>query len=240
VDSFKYSAIIPKSSRSNFAQLVQSSTRSGILYENEKIQVGIFPHTLNYIGIKSEYQQQLGRIGLYFGNKTNSDLTDFSIVCLDESPDLKIAVVQELGSIIPAKQQDVVMFNIECIGAFSAIPRLSLSFAFDTIPSSHILRLPVIALKFIEPVALSTNDFTSRWNQIGGPPRERSEIFTSQETIDIPALLNECNLGGIEDVQPDPTNVFAGVFTSSSMGKVGCLVRIELTGEVRLSEFNIW
>jgi hypothetical protein len=44
------------------------SKNNGVLFENDLIQ----------IGLKSEYRQNLGRFGMYYGNKTSFPLQDFS------------------------------------------------------------------------------------------------------------------------------------------------------------------
>ena len=51
---------------------------NGVLFENDLLQ----------IGVKSEYRQNLGRIGVFYGNKTSFQFTAF---CVDvsESNELK-------------------------------------------------------------------------------------------------------------------------------------------------------
>jgi AP-2 complex subunit alpha len=136
-----------------------------------------------------------------------------------------------MGDIIPAKCQDVAMYNIECIRAFSIVLKLNISYTYMGITFLHDLRFPVILLKFMEPVVLSLADFTSRWNQIGGSPRECVEEFTFSESIDVPSLMAGCNLGVVAGNNDPSSVVCVGVFTSTSLGKVGCLVRI-LTRDV--------
>ena len=42
---------------------------NGVLYENDLIQ----------IGIKSEYRQNLARVGVFYGNKTTFQFTNFAV-----------------------------------------------------------------------------------------------------------------------------------------------------------------
>ena len=57
---------IPAQAEENFLKFVTKN--SGVLFENDVIQ----------IGCKCEYRNNLGRIALFFGNKTSAQLQSFS------------------------------------------------------------------------------------------------------------------------------------------------------------------
>jgi len=207
----------------SFEKLILSS--SGVLFEDSTVQ----------IGVKSEYHQQLGRLGVYLGNKCTWPLTHFALACKSGSMSLKVSVIQPLGSSIPALKQECQMYNIECIGNFTTVPSLHIEYESQGMPMVLDLQLPVVLTKFVEPVALSNDDFFIRWRQIGGPPKESMHIFASGfGEAGLPGLLKSMNLEVLGEVDTNAANcVAAGIFNSTNFGKVGCLVRVEHSEEDR-------
>ena len=112
----------------------------------------------------------------------------------------------------------------------------------NSVPSLLSLALPIPLTKFLTPVELSEQDFFSRWRQVGGAPRESQVVFQPGAVglLDLQEL--ERRVGGLGlRVLPglDPSGngvVAAGILNCVELGKVGCMVRLEVNKdhEVRL------
>lgn len=211
----------PESIKSWYDNLVVAS--SGVLYEDSFVQ----------IGLKSEYQLNLGRLAIFFGNKTALPLTDFACR-IKENGDVRLSVLEEIGSTIPASTQLHKMLSLEACNIPSNPIPFEVSFRCEAKSFSINLFLPITATKFIGPCALDKNDFFSRWAQIG-ETKESQVIFASPIGVNldvakkVAAGLNFSVLGGID---PNPDNlVLAGIFSAENIGKVGCLARLESNRE---------
>ncbi|KAF9433906.1 hypothetical protein BGZ76_008832, partial [Entomortierella beljakovae] len=191
----------------------------GVLYEDSILQ----------IGIKSEYHGHLGRIAMYFGNKTHTQLNSFAVTL--ESPEgLVVASSHTLATSIGPSTRIQQLYSIECQQIVTEVPLIRISYQAGSIQSIY-LKLPVTMTRFIEPIQLSSSDYFARWKQIGGAPREVQTIFKSGEKINLErariVLINN-RMGICDNVDPKPGNFVAtGVFNSSLSGKVGCLLRLE-------------
>jgi AP-2 complex subunit alpha len=161
-------------------------------------------------------------------------------ISIDPSLDLNISVVQAMESkSIREGGQELTMYNVECVGPFSIIPWITLTYQIAELNCiKREARFPVTIFKFIEPVTLSLVEFHKRWGQIGGGTRESIEAFSQTGEIDLPSLLTGCNLGIIESGET-ACLMFAGVFSSTGSGKVGCLLRIDVGVVGEVSEYRI-
>jgi AP-2 complex subunit alpha len=197
-------------------------TPEGILYEDAQIQ----------IGVKSEFHGHLGRIALYFGNKTQAPLTKFMSQTV-AIPELSIMAPQPLADSINPVTQIQQLFNIECNDFFTDAPALRVSFTSSTSGISIlVLKLPVVLAKFQEPITtMDGTNFFQRWKQIGGPPREAQVVFKSAVPINLPfinTMLSGYRFGLLASVDPISSNfVGAGVVDAGKAGKVGSLLRLE-------------
>lgn len=84
---------------------------NGVLFENEMIQ----------IGVKSEFRQNLGRLGLFYGNKTQVPLTNFQPVLqwpADEGKKLNVQI-KAVDSTLDAGAQIQQMLTAECIDSYA-------------------------------------------------------------------------------------------------------------------------
>ncbi|KZT44370.1 Adaptor protein complex AP-2 alpha subunit [Sistotremastrum suecicum HHB10207 ss-3] len=213
------------------------STNEGVLYEDSQLQ----------IGIKSEYHGHLGRLAIYFGNKTSTPLTSFTaIVSVADSEALSVTFAKIPANIVEARTQSQQLLHVECRKAFSAPPTLSVSFLAGSMQSIK-LRIPIVLTKFFEGARLNATDFFDRWRLIGGPPREAQSIFAIQ--LDATGRINHsryrkimtgARLTILDDVDPTPTNIVAaGVLHTLKDGKVGCLLRLEPNQEAKLCRLTI-
>lgn len=84
---------------------------NGVLFENDLIQ----------IGVKSEFRQNLGRIGLFYGNKTQQALLNFQPqLSWAEENQVKLAVqVKPVDSVLEAGAQIQQLINAECIDDYN-------------------------------------------------------------------------------------------------------------------------
>jgi AP-2 complex subunit alpha len=193
---------------------------SGVLYEDAHLQVGL----------KMEYQAHMGRISVFFGNKSPMAFSNFS-VSVSAPAELKVSLIQPMASVVGPMTQLNQMYSVENLSCSSDAPVMSVSYVANGSPVAHTLKLPIVASKFIVPVELNGTDFFAKWKQIGGPPREKQAIFKTKGPIQHPAasaILSGFNFKVLEGVDPNPLNhVCAGIYSCTSAGKIGCLLRLE-------------
>ncbi|KAI8892961.1 adaptin N terminal region-domain-containing protein [Globomyces pollinis-pini] len=193
---------------------------NGVLYEDNYMQ----------IGIKSEYQSQLGRMAIFFGNKTNIPLINFQVTEVF-GHDIKLTVLERISNVLPASTQLHQMYSIECCIIPEDVPILEVQYQADFRNIKLELKLPIVLSKFMGACAITQSDFFSRWKQIGGPPKESQNVVKPPTALNLPnavKILSSLNLSFLEGIDPNPDNlIFAGIFSSSTIGKVGCLARIE-------------
>ncbi|CAG2066017.1 unnamed protein product, partial [Timema podura] len=84
---------------------------NGVLFENDLIQ----------IGVKSEFRQNLGRLGLFYGNKTSFALQNFAptISCPDSLVSKLNVQVKPVEPVLEAGAQIQQMINVECVEDFT-------------------------------------------------------------------------------------------------------------------------
>ncbi|KAJ3600970.1 hypothetical protein NHX12_031943 [Muraenolepis orangiensis] len=175
---------------------------NGVLFENQLLQ----------IGIKSEYRQNLGRMYLFYGNKTSVQFASFSTTLNVQTKPVEPLV--EGG----AQVQQVL--NIECITDFSEAPLLNIQFRYGGALQSITLKLPVTINKFFQPTEMASHDFFQRWKQLSQPQQEAQKIFKANHGMDtevLKAKLLGLGTALLENVDPNPENyVCAGVIQTKS------------------------
>ncbi|KDE08669.1 hypothetical protein MVLG_01128 [Microbotryum lychnidis-dioicae p1A1 Lamole] len=209
----------------------------GVLYEDTQLQ----------IGVKTEYHGHQGRIAIFFGNKLSVALESLTATFDVEDEDaLEIKLPSIVPSHLSASTQVQQLVLVEGKSIFSTPPLLRISY----LAGSHqelVLRLPAFLTKFIEPVQLSSDAFFERWKQIGGAPREQQKIFPivilEGGRVDVAKqrkVVGGIRMGLLNGVDPNPNNlVAAGVLHMSSVGKVGCLLRVEPNPERKLCRLTV-
>ncbi|RHZ80311.1 hypothetical protein Glove_137g77 [Diversispora epigaea] len=203
----------------------------GILYEDNQLQ----------IGLKSEYHSHLGRLALYFGNKTNENFISFTTV-VENINDLIITTPQKPSTILAPASQTQQLFHIECQDVFFGLPNLRISYIsgkFRTI----CIKLPITLNKFMEPIQLNGPEFFARWKQIGGDQREKQIVFTSNVPINIQGIrkiISGFRYEILEGVDINPHNVVgASVLYTSEGGMIGCLLRLEPNVDTQMYRLTI-
>lgn len=208
----------------------------GVLFEDMHMQ----------IGLKSEYHGHLGRLALYFGNKTGATLQNFTTQ-IDSTDALTVISPTPVANVVEARSQVQQLLNIECNEFFRESPGLRISYTSQaTGPQRLYIKLPVLLTKFMEPIqSMDGNNFFQRWKQIGGAPRESQVVFKSgsQNGISIESVRNILagyRFGLLDDVDPNPSNfVGAGVVHGGKAGKVGALLRLEPNMEQHMYRLTV-
>ncbi|KAL0993694.1 hypothetical protein UPYG_G00111810 [Umbra pygmaea] len=187
---------------------------NGVLFENQLLQ----------IGIKSEYRQNLGRMYLFYGNKTSVQFTK------------PVEPLVEGG----AQVQQVI--NIECLTDFVDAPLLNIKFRYGGALQNISLKLPVTINKFFQPTEMAAADFFQRWKQLSQPQQEAQKIFKATHGMDtevLKAKLLGLGTALLENVDPNPENyVCAGVIQTKAQ-QVGCLLRLEPNAQAQMYRLTL-
>ena len=96
------------------------SKNNGVLFENDLLQ----------IGVKSEFRQNLGRIILFYGNKTTFPFMAFvsDTHCTDQLANQINLQMKPVDTTIEGGAQKQQMINIECVSDFEGVPDLILQY----------------------------------------------------------------------------------------------------------------
>lgn len=207
---------------------------NGILFENDLIQ----------IGIKCEFRQNLGRLCLFYGNKTTFTFGGFlpeiePDESLTSSLQIQVAPVDVTVEGGAQKQQ---LINIQCASDFTSIPVLNLHFQYSSVPQKFQMKLPVMLNKFMEAAQMDASQFFQRWKILNQPGQESQKICKAQQPINteiVKTKLLGFGLGVLEGIDPHPDNfVGAGIIHTSSH-QIGCLLRLEPNKQVQMYRLTI-
>uniref|UniRef100_A0A8C2CZ74 AP-2 complex subunit alpha n=1 Tax=Cyprinus carpio TaxID=7962 RepID=A0A8C2CZ74_CYPCA len=192
---------------------------NGVLFENQLLQ----------IGIKSEYRQNLGRMYLFYGNKTSVQFITFTTTVT-------------LEPLIEGGAQVQQVINIECLTDFSDAPLLNIKFRYGGALQNLTLKLPVTINKFFQPTEMASHDFFQRWKQLSLPQQEAQKIFKANHAMDtevLKAKLLGLGMALLENVDPNPENfVCAGVIQTKAQ-QVGSLLRLEPNAQAQMYRLTV-
>ncbi|KAJ3123585.1 hypothetical protein HK100_011548 [Physocladia obscura] len=202
------------------------------------------------IGLKTEYREHIGRIAIFFGNRSSHAITSLAAEIQADPKQVRVTLLQPLPSIIPPGTQLHQIYKVECLGVCDPLSLLNVACAIGdgislNVPVNLSLRLPILLTKFVTPIQLPANDFFQRWKQIGGPPRESQAVFrpasgTVVATSDLAKIITSLGLGIIKYVDDSPLSVVgAGIFNASELGKVGCMVRLEKNEQYEMYRLTV-
>ncbi|XP_056144520.1 AP-2 complex subunit alpha-2 isoform X2 [Lampris incognitus] len=207
---------------------------NGVLFENQLLQ----------IGIKSEYRQNLGRMYLFYGNKTSVQFASFSttVSCPgDLGPQLNVQT-KPVEPLVEGGAQVQQVLNIECLSDFSDAPLLNIKFRYGGALQNLTLKLPVTINKFFQPTEMTSHDFFQRWKQLSQPQQEAQKIFKANHGMDtevLKAKLLGLGTALLENVDPNPENyVCAGVIQTKAQ-QVGCLLRLEPNAQAQMYRLTL-
>uniref|UniRef100_H2Z4L8 AP-2 complex subunit alpha n=1 Tax=Ciona savignyi TaxID=51511 RepID=H2Z4L8_CIOSA len=208
---------------------------SGVLFENALIQVGV----------KCEFKEQYGRVGLFFGNKTGNQLQNFAAAVSlgpEHQGKINVATQKEPPSQIDGGAQVQHFINLECISMFSGSPNLQLRYQHSSAPQQVTLKLPVIINKFMEGVDMNSGDFFSRWKQLGQPTQETQKIFQARHPIDTEAArtkLTGFGMCALTNVDPNPENLVGSGIIKTKTSQIGCLLRLEPNKQAKMYRLTV-
>ncbi|XP_035029948.1 AP-2 complex subunit alpha-2 isoform X2 [Hippoglossus stenolepis] len=204
----------------NFTRFVCKN--NGVIYENQLLQ----------IGLKSEYRQNLGRVHMFYGNKTSTQFLSFSSSVTSSDALMTQLNVQTktVEPVVEGGAQAQQILNIECVSDFTDALVLNIQFRYGGALQNIAVKLPVMLNKFFQPTEMMSQDFFQRWKQLGAPQQEVQKIFKAQHPMDtdvIKAKILGFGVALLEQVDPNPENfVGAGVIHTKNT-QVGCLLRLE-------------
>ncbi|XP_053300259.1 AP-2 complex subunit alpha-2 isoform X4 [Pleuronectes platessa] len=207
---------------------------NGVLFENQLLQ----------IGIKSEYRQNLGRMYLFYGNKTSVQFASFTttVSCPGELQSQLNVQTKPVEPLVEGGAQIQQVLNIECLTDFSDAPLLNIKFRYGGALQNLTLKLPVTINKFFQPTEMASHDFFQRWKQLSQPQQEAQKIFKANHSMDtevLKAKLLGLGTALLENVDPNPENyVCAGVIQTKSQ-QVGCLLRLEPNGQAQMYRLTL-
>ncbi|CAF0755718.1 unnamed protein product [Didymodactylos carnosus] len=209
----------------------------------------IFENDLLQIGAKLETQKNICRCELYFGNKTDINMTSFSPSLaltgelIQQAFILELRVdAEQIKSTIEPKTQTKQMLTIECLKEFRDIPKMNLSFFYSNVPQKLEFSFPLYINKFIEKVEMDSNNFFLRWKNLDKPGQECQKIFSAKNPIDHEDCSQKLigfgwsNLVGI-DVN---TENFCGAGILHTTGQqIGCLYRLEPNKQTKMYRLSV-
>ncbi|KAM8790992.1 AP-2 complex subunit alpha-1 isoform 1-T1 [Rhynchonycteris naso] len=207
---------------------------NGVLFENQLLQ----------IGVKSEFRQNLGRMYLFYGNKTSVQFQNFTPTVVhpgDLQTQLAVQTKRVAAQVDGGAQVQQVL-NIECLRDFLTPPLLSVRFRYGGAPQSLTLKLPVTINKFFQPTEMAAQDFFQRWKQLSLPQQEAQKIFKANHPMD--AEVTKAKLLGfgsalLDNVDPNPENfVGAGIIQTKAL-QVGCLLRLEPNAQAQMYRLTL-
>eukprot|EP00062_Callorhinchus_milii_P023522 gi/632982454/ref/XP_007908145.1/ PREDICTED: AP-2 complex subunit alpha-2 [Callorhinchus milii] len=207
---------------------------NGVLFENQLLQ----------IGIKSEYRQNLGRMYLFFGNKTSVQFLSFTLnlSCPGELQNQLNLQAKPVEPMVEGGAQVQQVINIECQSDFTEAPLLNIQFRYGGTLQNITLKLPITVNKFFQPTEMASEDFFQRWKQLSSPQQEAQKIFKANHPMD--TEVTKAKLIGfgsalLQGVDPNPDNfVGAGVIHTKSI-QVGCLLRLEPNGQAQMYRLTL-
>uniref|UniRef100_A0A8C8GEE8 AP-2 complex subunit alpha n=1 Tax=Oncorhynchus tshawytscha TaxID=74940 RepID=A0A8C8GEE8_ONCTS len=212
---------------------------NGVLYENQLLQ----------IGLKSEFRQNLGRMYVFFGNKTSTQFMNFGWPFT--APYCAFFLTVSLQLNVHAKPADPTVdggaqlqqiLNIECMSDFVDAPVLNIQFRYGGTLQNVAVKLPITLNKFFQPTEMTSQDFFQRWKQLGAPQQEVQKIFKAKHSMDTEvtkAKIMGFGAALLDGVDPNPSNfVGAGVIHTKTT-QVGCLLRLEPNTQAQMYRLTL-
>ncbi|XP_026566697.1 AP-2 complex subunit alpha-1 [Pseudonaja textilis] len=231
-DSPSTTAGLASGAEDNFLRFVCKN--NGVLFENQLLQ----------IGVKSEFRQNLGRMYLFYGNKTSVQFQSFTPTVsypgdLQNQLNIQTKAVEPL---VEGGAQVQQVLNIECLGDFTEAPLINIKFRYGGTLQNLTLKLPITVNKFFQATEMQSQDFFQRWKQLSLPQQEAQKIFKANHPMD--SEVTKAKLLGfgsalLEKVDPNPDNyVGAGIIQTKAL-QVGCLLRLEPNAQAQMYRLTL-
>ena len=206
---------------------------NGVLFENDLIQ----------IGVKSEFTGGIGKINVFYGNKSNCLFTNFEvqIVMIPEtSAAIQVTPKSDPPSNIASGSQEQQILQIECLGTFSSPPSLDVRFSVSGGSNNFTLYLPIFFSKFLEPTNMTQDNFFTRWKALAGD-KESQRIFSATKKMDrtvVSDILSTFGFTVLKEIDPNLSNYVSAGIVQMKSAPSGVLLRLEpneQTGMYRLT-----
>ena len=193
------------------------------------------------LGFKSEFRGHRGKIGIYYGNLSPQTINLSCSITADDA--LKLSAPDRAGeppSTLPPRGQALQMVQTECTGPFTDAPLVTLSFSQEGGAKQNVsLRLPIPPLRFLQPSAMTGDEYFKVWRTAGLAESQSSFHFTGQyDPNTVRRVLSEAfHLAVLNGVDPVQTNFVAsgscalrGTGTGANATASGspCLLRLEV------------
>ncbi|VUZ40447.1 unnamed protein product [Hymenolepis diminuta] len=201
-----------------------------------KSQGVLFENALMQIGYRSEFQGNLGRVQLFYGNKSGVVITSFNPkvifteVCpLTSSSPLNLDL-RPAPTTIDAEKQVPQILNIECLVDFSEIPVLNISYTSQNGPDHKSFPLPVFLTKFTQPAQMDQPTFFARWKLLCQPGQECQKVAGAKLSFNLDELKQRIGASGLSilpDIDPNSANIVCAGVVHTASQQVGVLARIE-------------
>ncbi|XP_063798483.1 AP-2 complex subunit alpha-1 isoform X2 [Pseudophryne corroboree] len=231
-DASSAAASVAPGADENFLRFVCKN--NGVLFENQLLQ----------IGVKSEFRQNLGRMYLFYGNKTSVQFQSFTPTVSypgDLQNELNIQT-KPVDPVVEGGAQVQQVLNIECLSDFHEAPLINIKFRYGGTLQNLTLKLPITINKFFQATEMPSQDFFQRWKQLSLPQQEAQKIFKANHPMD--SEVTKAKLLGfgtalLENVDPNPDNyISAGIIQTKSV-QVGCLLRLEPNGQAQMYRLTL-
>ncbi|KAH0626697.1 hypothetical protein JD844_001808 [Phrynosoma platyrhinos] len=218
---------------------------NGVLFENQLLQ----------IGVKSEFRQNLGRMYLFYGNKTSVQFQSFTPT-VSYPGDLQSHILfvnkwagevlniqtKAVEPLVEGGAQVQQVLNIECLSDFTEAPLINIKFRYGGTLQNLTLKLPITVNKFFQATEMQSQDFFQRWKQLSLPQQEAQKIFKANHPMD--SEVTKAKLLGfgsalLDKVDPNPDNyVGAGIIQTKAL-QVGCLLRLEPNAQAQMYRLTL-
>uniref|UniRef100_A0A8C6XKX6 AP-2 complex subunit alpha n=1 Tax=Naja naja TaxID=35670 RepID=A0A8C6XKX6_NAJNA len=235
-DSPSTTAGLASGAEENFLRFVCKN--NGVLFENQLLQ----------IGVKSEFRQNLGRMYLFYGNKTSVQFQSFTPT-VSYPGDLqnhillyRVPWTKAVEPLVEGGAQVQQVLNIECLSDFTEAPLINIKFRYGGTLQNLTLKLPITVNKFFQATEMQSQDFFQRWKQLSLPQQEAQKIFKANHPMD--SEVTKAKLLGfgsalLEKVDPNPDNyVGAGIIQTKAL-QVGCLLRLEPNAQAQMYRLTL-
>jgi len=192
----------------------------GVLYEDDKIQIGWMEH--------QPYADRMGVVGFFFKNKTPGPFSCFT-VAIPPAATLSLKL-QDMNPNLPAGASANMGVQVRIEEPFPDPPVANISFVMgDGTPVQLALRVPIVVTKFSKGYAVSdAPQFSQMWQQ--GAASESQQTFTTGRPLEqasLKGLLGALNCSNMESIDPNPQNIVAGAQTTTATGQIWGMVRLE-------------
>ncbi|XP_058857879.1 AP-2 complex subunit alpha-2 isoform X1 [Acipenser ruthenus] len=207
---------------------------NGVLFENQLMQ----------IGLKSEFRQNLGRMYIFYGNKTSTQFQSFltAVICQDALKTQLNIQTKQVDPAVDGGAQVQQILNIECVSDFVEAPILNIQFRYGGALQNMSVKLPVTLNKFFQPTEMTSQDFFQRWKQLAAPQQEMQKIFKAKHPMDTEvtkAKIIGFGVALLDMVDPNPSNFTgAGVIHTKNI-QVGCLLRLEPNTQAQMYRLTL-